>query len=158
MPMPGFNWRQRLRCAQRFWPCAMHCGTAIWSDWCRFASPPTVSRCLRHNILRIDHVQTFHRSPRRGVRRRREPDSNHRSLSYDQYPNGLLDVGGEIPRYTDSPLEEAGLELFVPLGISASPSWWRRARKPHGAPQGSFSVAGPIVRIHLPPPGSLLRT
>src|SRR6266436_6013576 len=41
MPMPGFNWRQRLRCAQRFWPCAMHCGTAIWSDWCRFASPPT---------------------------------------------------------------------------------------------------------------------
>ena len=40
----------------------MHCGTAIWSDWCRFASPPTVSRCLRHNILRIDHVQTFHRS------------------------------------------------------------------------------------------------
>ena len=37
------------------------------------------------------------------------------------------------------------------LGISASPSWWSRARKPHGAPEGSFSVAGPIVRIHLPP-------
>jgi hypothetical protein len=54
-------------------------------------------------------------------------------------------------RETDSPLEEAGFELFVPLGISASQSWWSRARKPHGAPEGSFSVAGPIVRIHLPP-------
>jgi len=51
-------------------------------------------------------------------------------------------------------LEEAGFELFVPLGISASPSWWSRARKPHGAPEGSFSVAGPIVRIHLPPAAS----
>ena len=52
---------------------------------------------------------------------------------------------------TDSSLEGDGFELFVPLGISASPSWWSRARKPHGAPEGSFSVAGPIVRIHLPP-------
>ena len=41
------------------------------------------------------------------------------------------------------------------FGISASPSWWSRARKPHGAPEGSFSVAGPIVRIHLPPAVSL---
>jgi small subunit ribosomal protein S21 len=38
-----------------------------------FASPPTVSRCLRHNILRIDHVQTLHRSPRWGVRSFRCP-------------------------------------------------------------------------------------
>jgi len=52
---------------------------------------------------------------------------------------------------TDSLLEGDGFELFVPLGISASPSWWSRARKPHGAAEGSFSVAGPIVRIHLPP-------
>src|SRR6516162_1868391 len=51
----------------------------------------------------------------------------------------------------DSPLEEAGFELFVSLRISASPSWWSRARKPHGAPEPSFSVAGPIVRIHLSP-------
>jgi hypothetical protein len=36
----------------------------------------------------------------------------------------------------------------------ASPSWWSRARKPHGAPVPSFSVAGPIVRIHLPPADS----
>ena len=42
MPMPGFNWRQRLRCARRFRPSAMHCGTAIWTDWCRFASPPPI--------------------------------------------------------------------------------------------------------------------
>jgi hypothetical protein len=39
----------------------------------------------------------------------------------------------------DSSLEEAGFELFVPLRISASPSWWSRARKPQGAPQRSFS-------------------
>src|SRR6516165_3373200 len=51
----------------------------------------------------------------------------------------------------DSPLEEAGFELFVPLRINASPSGWSRARIPHGAPEGSFSVAGPLVRIHLPP-------
>jgi hypothetical protein len=92
----------------------MHCGTAIWSDWCRFASPPTVSRCLRHNILRIDDVQTFHRSARRGARRRREPDSNHRSLSYDQYPNGLLDVGGEIallPRHPHLPRKGNGVTM-----------------------------------------------
>src|SRR6516225_1603571 len=55
---------------------------------------------------------------------------------------------------TDSSLEGDGFELFVPLGISASPSWWSRARKPHGAPEGSFSVAGPIARIHLPPGAS----
>jgi hypothetical protein len=29
------------------------------------------------------------------------------------------------------------------------------SRKPHGAPQESFSVAGPMVRIHLPPAESL---
>jgi hypothetical protein len=52
-------------------------------------------------------------------------------------------------------LEEAGSELFVPLGIRASPSWWSRARKPHGAPERGVSVAGPIVRIHLPPAGSM---
>src|SRR6516165_5607378 len=55
----------------------------------------------------------------------------------------------------DSPLEEAGFELFVPLRINASPSGWSRARIPHGAPEGSFSVAGPLVRIHLPPAKSL---
>ena len=58
-------------------------------------------------------------------------------------------------RFADSLLEGDGFELFVPLGISASPSWWSRARKPHGAPERSFSVAGPIVRIHLPPAASL---
>src|SRR5215469_8453514 len=42
MPMPVFNWRLRLLCARRFRPSAMHCGTAIWSDWCRFASPPSI--------------------------------------------------------------------------------------------------------------------
>jgi hypothetical protein len=70
----------------------------------------------------------------------------------------LMFGGGRIRSSSDSPLEEAGFELFVPLGISASPSWWSRARKPHGAPQGSFSVAGPIVRIHLPPVKSRPRT
>jgi integrase len=55
-------------------------------------------------------------------------------------------------------VEEAGFELFVPLEISASPSWWSRARKPQGAPERSFSVAGPIVRIHLPPAASQQRT
>jgi len=58
----------------------------------------------------------------------------------------------------DSPLEEAGFELFVPLRINASPSGWSRARIPHGAPEGSFSVAGPLVRIHLPPAASQVRT
>jgi hypothetical protein len=53
--------------------------------------------------------------------------------------------------FADSALEEAGFELFVPLGIGAPPTWWGRARKRHGAPEGSFSVAGLIVRIHLPP-------
>jgi hypothetical protein len=47
------------------------------------------------------------------------------------------------------------IRTFVPLRISASPSWWSRARKPHGAPEGSFSVAGPLVRIHLPPANSI---
>ena len=42
----------------------------------------------------------------------------------------------------DSPLEEAGCGLFVPLGISASPSWCSRARKPHGAPEGEFLRGG----------------
>jgi hypothetical protein len=42
----------------------------------------------------------------------------------------------------DSPLEEAGFELFVPLGISASLSWSSRARKPHGAPRGEFLRGG----------------
>src|SRR6516165_53316 len=46
--MPGFNRRQRLPCVRRCRPCATYCGTAIWSAWCRFASPPPVSRCLRH--------------------------------------------------------------------------------------------------------------
>jgi hypothetical protein len=55
---------------------------------------------------------------------------------------------------TDSALEEAGFELFVPLRITASPSWRSRARKPHARPRG-FSVAGPLVRLHLPPAGSL---
>jgi hypothetical protein len=32
------------------------------------------------------------------------------------------------------------------------------SRKPHGAPHGSFSVAGPMVRIHLPPAASQVRT
>ena len=39
--------------------------------------------------------------------------------------------------------------------LSASPTSYSSASVPvglpHGAPQGSFSVAGPIVRIHLPP-------
>ena len=61
-------------------------------------------------------------------------------------------------RGTDPPLEETGFELFVPLGISASPSWWSRARSPPGAPERSFSVAEPIVRIHLPPALSQQRT
>src|SRR5437764_5569004 len=45
-------------------------------------------------------------------------------------------------------LEEGEFELsnfFVPLGISASPSWWSRVRKRHGAPEGRFYVAGTIV-------------
>src|SRR5271169_6494934 len=62
--------------------------------------------------------------------------------------------GREVRFAADSPVEEAGFELFVLLGISASPSWWSRARKPHGAPERSFSVAGPIVRIPLPPANS----
>ena len=44
----------------------------------------------------------------------------------------------------DSPVEEAGFELFVPLGISASTSWSSRAWKSHGTPEEGFSVAGPI--------------
>src|SRR5215831_18014156 len=43
----------------------------------------------------------------------------------------------------DSPVEEAGFELFVPLGISASTSWWSRAWKSCGMPEEGFSVAGP---------------
>jgi len=58
----------------------------------------------------------------------------------------------------DSPLEEAGFELFVPLRVSASPSWWSRARKQHGAPEGRLSVAGPVVRIPLAPAKSQQRT
>ena len=38
-------------------------------------------------------------------------------------------------RGTDPPLEEMGFELFVLLGISASPSWWSRARSPPGVPK-----------------------
>ena len=57
----------------------------------------------------------------------------------------------QIEFATDSPLEEAGFELFVPLGVSISPSWWSRARKPHNVPDGNFSLVGPIVRIHFPP-------
>ena len=62
-------------------------------------------------------------------------------------------VGRYIPQAfgADSLLEETGFELFVPHGISASPSRRSRARKPDGAPEGSFSVAGPMVRIRLPP-------
>ena len=55
--------------------------------------------------------------------------------------------------FADPLLEEAGFELFVPLGISASPSWWSRAWKPMAPPNGErgFSVAEPTVRTHLPP-------
>src|SRR6516165_9836844 len=55
------------------------------------------------------------------------------------------------PPHSISPLEEDGFELFVPLGINAAPSWSSGTRKPYGAHEGSFSVAAPIVRIHLPP-------
>jgi hypothetical protein len=47
-PMPGFDRPQRLRCVQGFKSWATHCGTAIWSAWCRFASPPPVSGYARH--------------------------------------------------------------------------------------------------------------
>ena len=42
----------------------------------------------------------------------------------------------EVRFARDSPLEEAGFELFVSPGISASPSWWSRARSPHCVPNG----------------------
>ena len=57
-------------------------------------------------------------------------------------------------RLDTPPAEEAGFELFVPLGIGTSSSWWSRSRKPHGAPEGSFSVAEPKVRIQLSPAAS----
>ena len=44
-----------------------------------------------------------------------------------------------------------GRSAITARRISASPCWWSRTRKPHSASEGSFSVAGPIVRIHLPP-------
>src|SRR5262249_41968562 len=43
----------------------------------------------------------------------------------------------------DSLLAQAGFELFVPLGISASTSWWSRAWKSRGTPEEGLSVAGP---------------
>ena len=39
-------------------------------------------------------------------------------------------------------MEEAGFELFVPLGISASTNWWSRAWKSHGTPRGGFLRRG----------------
>ena len=39
-------------------------------------------------------------------------------------PNNTVGADG----LHDSALEEAGFELFVPLGISAAPSWWNGAR------------------------------
>jgi len=49
---------------------------------------------------------------------------------------GRAEVNGSARFAADRLLEEAGFELFVHLGISAYPSWWSRARKPHGAPEG----------------------
>ena len=72
-------------------------------------------------------------------------------------PPDLLGRNSRTRSSRDSRLEEAGFELFVPLGISTSSSWWSRSRKPHGAPKGSFSVAEPKVRIQLSP-GESLRT
>ena len=66
-------------------------------------------------------------------------------------PPDLLGRNSRTRSSRDSRLEEAGFELFVPLGISTSSSWWSRSRKPHGAPKGSFSVAEPKVRIQLSP-------
>jgi hypothetical protein len=42
-------------------------------------------------------------------------------------------------------------EPFVSFGVSAAPSWSTRMWKPHGTPKASFSVAGPMFRIHLSP-------
>jgi len=63
------------------------------------------------------------------------------------------DFGRQRPRdpaATDSAAEEAGFEHFalsgsVPLRAGGA------VRGNHMASEGSFSVAGPIVRIHLPP-------
>ena len=66
-------------------------------------------------------------------------------------PPDLLGRNSRTRSSRDSRLEEAGFELFVPLGISTSSSWRSRSRKPHGAPKGSFSVAEPKVRIQLSP-------
>jgi hypothetical protein len=43
------------------------------------------------------------------------------------------------------------IRTFRPSPDSSSPSWWSGAWKPNGGPEGSFSVPGPLVRIHLPP-------
>src|SRR6266404_5294100 len=87
--MPGFNRRQRLPCTRHCRPCATHCGTAIWSDWCRFASPPPVSRHLR----RINEHSEDCRMARRSAARRVE----------------------ELILFEDSPLEGRGFEPPVPL-------------------------------------------
>src|SRR5271169_705305 len=50
--------------------------------------------------------------------------------------------GGGTDGLHDSNLEEAGFELFVPLGISASPSWCSRARKPPWRARGEFLRRG----------------
>jgi hypothetical protein len=71
----------------------------------------------------------------------------HRSRSRD-HPGGGLLLGLA---------EEAGLELFVRFVTSASPSCEARARKPYARPNG-VSMAEPIVRVHLPPAQSQLRS
>ena len=49
----------------------------------------------------------------------------------------------EVRFAADSLLAQAGFELFVPRGISASTSWWSRAWKSRGTPEEGLSVAGP---------------
>jgi hypothetical protein len=76
--------------------------------------------------------------------------------------------GGVFGAFLQPIFEIFGAPLVKPDGTR----WWQhrsvrvylpRRRegptcKPHGAPEGRFTVAGPIVRIHLPPVGSQSRT
>ena len=68
-----------------------------------------------------------------------------------------LSAGRRLERnrkFVDSPLERAGFEPFVPLRISASPSWWSPARKPHGARgeflRGGTNSSSPVVLAMRP--------
>jgi hypothetical protein len=112
-----------------------------------------LSRVMRRPVSIVGLGRPSARS--RPVCARQKP--NARPCRVGRHDNAQQ-VGGVSDISSDSPVEEAGFELFVPLRISASPSWRSRARKPDGAPEESFSVARPLVRIHLPPAASPCRT